>query len=97
MTTDVTVVERRVHAVFITFFFDHHKINYHRNAVIRKTWSRALISNIVTAQYSLNGLVTALCESMQLDDEIMSAQSYESGSGASSAFIQKYARNSRSV
>ena len=51
------------------FRSESNKIRYLRSAVLDRDWAQTPVSNITTAQYSFNSLVTALREQLQLQAE----------------------------
>lgn len=79
------------------FSSEPHEITHHRHAVIRQNWACTPSSSEAKAQYSFSGFVTELCESMQLEDKMISARDNGSNSVALSNFIQQYARNARYI
>ena len=97
LTKIVTIIEMMTPQCPPHFRSEPHKITYLRNAVIGQQWSRTPISNIVTSHYTFNGFVTALRESMQLEEEIKSARSDGLSTRPSGTFFQQYGRNPRYV
>lgn len=97
LTKTVTIIELMAPQCPPHFRSEPHKITYLKNAVIGQHWSRIPISNIVTSHFTFNGFVTALRESMQLEEEIKSARSDGTPSRSSGTFFQQYGRNPRVV
>ena len=93
MSKIVTIIESMTPQCPPHFRSEPHKITYLRNAVLGQQWARTPISNIVTAQYTFNGFVTALRESMQLEEEIKSARSDHRRPPPNCTFIQHYGSN----
>ena len=70
------------------------------SVLVGHSWSKTPISNIVTAQYSFNGFITALREHMQLEEEIQSVSGRPTSirhSHANDTFVQQYGRNLKYV
>lgn len=95
LTKIVTITEAMTPQCPPHFRSEPHEITYLWNAFLGQQWARTPISNIVTAQDTFNGFVTALPESMQLEEEIESARSGKQRPSPSGVFIQQDGRNLR--
>jgi len=73
------------------FRSDENKLRFLRNAVIRQEWAQPAISQITTARFSYNALVTALREQLQLSEEKKELLN------PSRTMYQQYGRNPRSI
>eukprot|EP00171_Calliarthron_tuberculosum_P004009 IDg4009t1 len=83
---------------------DSNKVKFLRSAVLKFPWARVPISNVVSQGYKFNAFVTALHESLQLDDEIgdshrasTSIRVAESFDADDDVYFQRYGRNPKYV
>ena len=97
LTKIVTIIDTMTPEFPPHFRSEPHNINYFRNAFLRQHWARNPISNIITAQYTFNGFLTALRENMQLEEEIKLTQWDKHTCSPDGTFIQQYGTNSKHV
>ena len=70
LTKIVNLIENLTPQCQPQFRSDSNKIVYLRKAVLGHEWAKGPISNIISSRYSFNGFVTALRESIQLQNEL---------------------------
>ena len=100
LTKVVSTIEEMAPQCLPHFRSEPHKIGYFCKAVLVHTSSKTPKSNIVAAQYSFNGLITAIREHMLLEEEILSVSRRPTDiqhSSADDIFVQQYGRNPRYV
>ena len=80
------------------FRSDAHKVSFLRKAILGYAWAKGPISNIITSRYTFNAFVTALRESIQLENEISLASNTSTfHTLATDTHYQQYGRHPKSV
>ena len=100
LTKIINLIEELTPQCQPQFRSDANKISYLRKAVLSYEWAKGPISNIITARYTFNSFVTALRESIQLNNEInLVSHSPESThlSLAENTHYQQYGRHPKFV
>ena len=100
LTKLINIIEELTPQCQPEFRTNAHKISFLRKAVLGYEWAKGPISNIITSRYTFNAFVTALRESIQLENEInlVSRPSAQTLLPATEdTHYQRYGRNPRSV
>ena len=80
------------------FRFEANKISFLRKAVLGFTWAKDPIKNIVTSKFSFNAFVTALHESLQLEEEEAAERTViEDNTVNPKTYYQRYGRHPKYV
>ena len=98
LTQIIDLIERLTPQCQPQFRSDANKINYLRKAIMGFSWAMVPIGNIITANYSFNGFVTALRGHLQPENEVkMARASANTHYADGGTYHQQYGRRPKLV